>query len=187
MPGLEPEYRQEGGWTLIEVRLSTLRQLFNSLDPSPFHERDLDEDAEEYIVGAAAEIAASAALKLVIHLPGDELEQARQPDVEAALQHYFDYRLRVERHRLAMLLREGRLALASGAVFLAVCNLLAETARHLPWEQLGALLGEGLVIIGWVALWRPAEIFLYDWWPHRRRCRLLARLAAMPVELRDAG
>jgi len=33
---------------------------------------------------------------------------------------------------------------------------------------------EGLTIIGWVAMWRPIEIFLYDWWPidHRRRVYL---------------
>ena len=43
----------------IEISLSRLSQLFNSLDPSPFHERDLDHDAEEYIVGSAEEIARS--------------------------------------------------------------------------------------------------------------------------------
>jgi hypothetical protein len=37
----------------IELNLSRLNQLFNSLDPSPFHERDLDQDAEEYIVSSA--------------------------------------------------------------------------------------------------------------------------------------
>jgi len=34
----------------IEVRIRELTQLFNSFDPSPFQERDLDSDAEEYIV-----------------------------------------------------------------------------------------------------------------------------------------
>jgi hypothetical protein len=33
--------------TKIEVNLNRLTQLFNSLDPSPFHERDLDQDAED--------------------------------------------------------------------------------------------------------------------------------------------
>jgi hypothetical protein len=31
----------------IEIRLSRPQQLFNSLDPSPFHDRDLDQDAED--------------------------------------------------------------------------------------------------------------------------------------------
>jgi hypothetical protein len=40
-----------------EVNLNRLSQLFNSFDPAPFHERDLDRDAEEYIIGSAEEIS----------------------------------------------------------------------------------------------------------------------------------
>ena len=43
-----------------------------------------------------------------------------------------------------------------------------------------------LVIGGWVALWRPMENFLYEWWPIHRDARLSDRLAAMPVTLRGA-
>jgi hypothetical protein len=48
----------------------------------------------------------------------------------------------------------------------------------------GRLMEQSLLILGWVANWRPLEIFLYDWWPIRRRLILLRRLAAMPVEVR---
>jgi hypothetical protein len=41
--------------TKIEINLNRLSQLFNSLDPSPFHERDLDRDAADYIIGSAEE------------------------------------------------------------------------------------------------------------------------------------
>ena len=34
----------------IQLRLRELAQLFNSMDPSPFLDRDLDADAEEFIV-----------------------------------------------------------------------------------------------------------------------------------------
>ena len=40
-----------------------------------------------------------------------------------------------------------------------------------------------LVIAGWVALWRPLEIFLYDWWPIRAEARLHDRLSEMDVRL----
>ena len=52
----------------IEINLSRLPQLFNSLDPSPFLERDLDRDAEDYIVGSAEEASLQHPLALVIHL-----------------------------------------------------------------------------------------------------------------------
>ncbi len=53
---------------LIELKLTELNQLFNSMDPSPFHERDLDHDAEEFIVSWAAEHPRQHDLKLVVHL-----------------------------------------------------------------------------------------------------------------------
>ena len=43
---------------VIEVRVGELRQLFNAIDPSPFHERDLDPKAEEFIVGWAGDLPA---------------------------------------------------------------------------------------------------------------------------------
>ena len=43
--------KRAGAEAKIEISLSRLSQLFNSFDPSPFHERDLDPDAKEYTVG----------------------------------------------------------------------------------------------------------------------------------------
>ncbi len=42
---------------------------------------------------------------------------------------------------------------------------------------------ESLLIGGWVAMWRPLAVFLYDWWPVRAEIRLLRQLAAMPVRI----
>lgn len=42
---------------------------------------------------------------------------------------------------------------------------------------------EGLYIVGWVAMWRPLEVFLYDWRPIRHRA-LYAKLARIPVIVR---
>ena len=52
----------------ISVKLRDMNQLFNSMDPSPFIEKDLDDDAEEFIVSWAREFSPKAALKLRIYL-----------------------------------------------------------------------------------------------------------------------
>jgi hypothetical protein len=44
---------------------------------------------------------------------------------------------------------------------------------------------EGLLIVGWVALWRPLEVFLYEWWPIRQRQRRFQYIATMPMEVRS--
>jgi len=161
--------------TKIEISLSRLSQLFNSLDPSPFHERDLDHDAEDYIVGSAEEAPRQQPLALVIHLP----------DLREAIHNYFAYRRDQERRRLRLLFRDGRIALLIGLSFLFCCVLLRELAASFGNDSASDIFGEGMLIIGWVAMWRPLEIFLYEWVPIRRRCRILAKLAEMPVIVRS--
>jgi len=51
-------------------------------------------------------------------------------------------------------------------------------------RRLAAILRESFLIGGWVAMWRPLEIFLYDWWPILAEARLYDRLSAMPVRIR---
>jgi hypothetical protein len=49
----------------------------------------------------------------------------------------------------------------------------------------GRVLQESLVIVGWVVIWRPAEIFLYDWLPIVRRRKLFNRLASATVTVQS--
>jgi hypothetical protein len=165
----------------IELNLSRLAQLFNSLDPSPFHERDLDQDAEDYILSSAEEIGRQRPLRLVVHLPADQVPQGSAHDLGEAIHNYFAYRAEHEARRMRILFRDGRIALIIGVVFLLCCTLLRELVYSFGHESIADPVGEGLLIIGWVAMWRPLEIFLYDWVPIRRRCRVLAKLATMPV------
>ena len=164
----------------IEVRLRELSQLFNSMDPSPFIDRDLDAAAEEFIVSWARELPHQAELELVIHLatvpPPD-----RARGVEEAVRHYFASRAEIKRREFRQLLRRGRTSLLIGLVFLAACVALAELAlRLLPggWNNFAEV---SLSIVGWVAMWRPLEIYLYDWWPIRGDQRLFERLARIRV------
>jgi hypothetical protein len=175
-------YRSENGVALIELRLSNIAQLFNSLDPSPFHEKDLDHDAEEYIFTAARELGPKTPFKIVIHLPPKEMQNAGP--VKDAIHNYFAYRLEVTRRDLRYELRLGRIGLLIGLVFLFVCITARELVQKLGDGMLVDIASEGLLISGWVAMWRPIQTFLYDWWPIRRTCAVLARLAAADVELR---
>jgi len=177
-------YRREGGVVLVELRLSSLRQLFNSLDPAPFHEQDLDKDAEAYIVDSAREFALAEPMKLVLHLPRAEASAAGR--LETAAHNYFAYRRGVVARELKAKLAEGRNTLAIALVFLALCLALRQTVLSLDPGPATHVLGEGLLIVGWVAMWRPIEVLLYDWWPIRRRMQRLDKLSRVPVEVRGA-
>jgi len=174
---------------LIELRLDDARQLFDNRDPAPFRQKDLDRDAAEYIEDAGEEVPGDALLKLVVHLPAGTVAEAGAAalDVEHAVHTFFAWQSQLARRRFAALLVTGRLALLIGLLFLAACLGLTGLVGKLNLGWAGEVLQEGLIIIGWVALWRPAEIFLYDWWPLRRHRQQMDRLAAMPVELRAGG
>lgn len=171
---------------LIELRLNHVGQLFNTMDPSPFHERDLDHDAEEFIVSWARELRAQGQanlrLRVVLHQPADTAVTAL---VGQSLQHYFSYRAEVTRRELQELLREGRTALGIGLAFLAVTLALRGLIPgHGGWSD---GVKEGLTICGWVGLWKPIDIHLYRWWPLRAQALLQARLATCPVEVQFAA
>lgn len=168
----------------IEIRLGRLQQLFNSLDPSPFHERDLDQDAEDYLVDSADEHPLKTPLTLIIHMPADQLAPHAAPDLARAIHNYFAYRMEETQRRLRFFFRDGRIALAVGLAFLFTCILLRQLALAVGRGVVAQIADEGLYIVGWVAMWRPLEIFLYDWRPIRHRHRLFAKLSRIPVVVR---
>jgi hypothetical protein len=68
-------------------------------------------------------------------------------------------------------------------LFLTTCLVLSGLVSKLEPNQLGQVFREGLIITGWVAMWKPLEIYLYDWWPVRQEWLGLQRLARMRVRL----
>lgn len=170
----------------IELRVREPRQLFNSLDPSPFLEKDLDDNAEEYIVGWAQELPRDARFLIVVHLPTSEACREGAQQLEEAIRNYFSYRAEVFRKDLKEHFRLGRRVLLVGISVLSLCLLSGHLiTTYVSSGPVGLFLQEGLLIFGWVANWKPAEIFLYGWLPLKRRRDLYRRLAVASVEVRS--
>ena len=169
----------------IEVRVERLSQLFDTLDPFPFRERDLDKDAEEYIVGWAREFSRDQPFNIIIHAPDDRLNSEYANQMSSALSRYFNYRSDLIGRDLNELFRIGRQSLLIGMTVLAVCVLMSRAAvAVLGSGNISRFMEESLIILGWVANWKPIEIFLYDLWPLARRRKLYRRLGAANVEVR---
>lgn len=170
----------------MEISLRNTAQLFNTMDPAPFDERDLDLHAEQFLVSWAQEFPHTASLELVVHLREETATPQAAERVRAGLQHYFAERERLKRVELMQLLRQGRSALLVGVTFLALCLSLGSLLKGSAPGSLAHLAYESLTIAGWVAMWRPLQIHLYDWWPLRQQISLYRRLQRMPVSLRNA-
>jgi hypothetical protein len=179
----EQEPPQEPG--LIEIRVAKLAQLFHGLDPYPFREKDLDKDAEEFIVSWARELPRDTPFEIVVHVPEEQLALPEAQDVGPAIKQFFAYRAQVITLELKELFRIGRRSLAIGFTILVLSVVASQTiARKIEPRPLGKVIEESLLIFAWVANWRPIEIFFYEWWPIVRRRDLNRRLGEADVELR---
>ena len=115
----------------IEVHISQLNQLFNAMDPAPFRERDLDPNAEEFIVGWARELHQDRPLALVVQLDREAGDGRNRRGPEGRRQQVLPERARVTRQKLRLLFRTGRRSLVIGLLFLAATVLLGDLiAKH---------------------------------------------------------
>ena len=168
----------------VELNLRDINQLFNTIDPSPFREKDLDHDAEEFMVSWTREFPLNEQVMLVIYL--NELPAGKdfEPMIEQAIQNYFAYRSKLSQMEFRQLMKDGRHSLLIGGLFLAACLIASQALLGQATGTFLSVARESLTIAGWVAMWRPMEIFLYEWWPLRRRWRVYGKMSRMKVEAR---
>ncbi len=169
----------------IEIRIATLAALFNSMDPTPFHQRDLDRDAVAFLENWALEFPQQSHFCITIHL--DQMP-ATDPSalVAEAIRNFFDDRALRARRGLRRLMREGRTSLIIGLAFLTLCLIGADMLTAYAGKTFPRMLKESLLIGGWVAMWRPIQIFLYEWWPIVRKCKIYRNLGASRVHVMQA-
>ena len=167
--------------TEIDVHVPELVQFFDHLDASPLARRDVDPRAERFIVDSAKDLPRDAPLGLAVHV-------GRPPDettfLGEAVHRHFRQQAASTRRRLRELFRRARISLGIGTAFLAVALAASKLVEN--WLDPGGMLEvvrESLSIAGWVAMWRPMELLLYDWWPVRAEALLFERLATMPVRV----
>lgn len=166
----------------LDLRVRELGQLFNSMDPTPFLNKDLDREAEVFIETWAMGHGPDSRLHITIHLENLPVagDTTGTPDTSAlmseAIHNFFDYKAGLARGDLKQLLRQGRVSLLIGLSFVTVCLIAADAIGQFGTGTAFTIARESLTIVGWVAMWRPLQIFLYEWWPLVRRIRVYKAL-----------
>ena len=146
---------------LIELRVDKIAQLFHTLDPFPFRERDLDREAEDYIVGWARELPSDQRIRIVVHFSDSDIQKAASHELSEAFGRYFSYRADTLQRDLNELFRVGRRSLGIGALVLVACLIAAHlVGGYLKEAPVRRLVEESFLLLGWVANWRPLQTFL---------------------------
>lgn len=175
-------YRHDEGIVCIDLKLREIAQLFDSRDPAPFLERDLDDNAVDYIVSAALEHSRGTPIKLVIHLPESASSNLQRDLIIDSIHNHFAYDAELVGRKLRHTLRTGQVSLIVGLLFLTGCLSLSHWLIAGMQTPSADIIREGLIILGWVAMWRPIDVFLYSWWPKLERKRTFERLSRVPIQ-----
>lgn len=172
----------------ITLRLDRLEELFVAPEPAPFEGRFGDRSGVERLAAALESSDPRSwrrPLRVTLAVPGGSDGR----DVSAALAGYCDSQLETTTAELARLRHAGLIALRLGLLVLAICVLLSSviTAMTMLPDFVSRVIGESLAIAGWVVLWRPLELLLFDTWPVRRRLRRLAAIRTAELDIVDTA
>jgi len=171
------------GKAVISLKVQNVTQLFSTMDPAPLSNKSLDSSVEEWIVSSATEAARHASLELQIHVQNPAEATPSQAMVQEAVRLFFAYKSQLSRRELSQVFKKGRISLLIGLTFLGVTLAISKMLGAFETNRMALLIRESLIIGGWVAMWRPLEILLYDWWPIRNQRIIFDRLSATDVTL----
>ena len=176
-------YHRKDGQVLIEIRLTSVIQLFNSFDPAPFYEKEIDTEAEHYIVDTVRDFPAKTKFKIHIYLPPALVASDEAKKIIPAIHNHFQYKMLVADRKFRAKFRFGRVSLLIGLSFLAVALVASQLVAAMNSHLLAQLLSYSLLIIGWVAMWQPITVFLYELWPIIRLKKIYEKISRMEIEI----
>jgi hypothetical protein len=159
----------------LSVDTQTLRDYFNTHDPSPIYKRQLSHQLEQYITASVASVKRYTAVFYKLKCSGEIDKQYTEPLMYAIRSHYKEKKIRREKEFKRFKVRSWIL-LAVSLVMVAICQCLIpmflneENTFHVAF-------GNSLDIFSWVLLWRPIDVLLFSWNPHLKDISLLNKLA----------
>lgn len=177
-------YRLVEGKRWIEIRVKSPHQLFDSRDPAPFRDRDLDDDFLAYVASSAREFSHGTPLKIVIYVDAPESPELSAEVIREAIRADFGYRIDTQESELRQFLRRAQLFFGVGVAVLAGCLLLAQQIPVSSTDWTAQTLREGVVIFGWVSVWKPIELILFDWYPLYENIRFYRKLEGTELSVR---
>ncbi|MGB7992898.1 hypothetical protein [Methanoregula sp.] len=183
VPSIESMYRRKDGRVLIEIKLTSVNQLFNSFDPAPFYEKELDDDAEDYIVDTVQDFPTKTKFMIHLYLPPPLVASDEAKKIIPAIHNHFRYRMLVTERKYRLKVRFGRFSLLVGLSFLAIALIASQLVAAMNMYIIAQLLSYSLLIIGWVAMWQPITVFLYELWPIIRLKRIYEKISTIEIEV----
>lgn len=165
----------------IQLKLIHLSALYDHKDPSPPRLKDLDSSVASYIFESFQEIEKKDSAQIQIIFQKSPNQEEKFELAREAIHQYFSFEAASLDKRIRHIFREGRKALFIGLFFLGFATIMMHSFSFKISEPLQAFFKEGVTLTGWVAMWRPINVFLYEWWPVSDKKKLCQKLSTIPI------
>jgi hypothetical protein len=158
-------YRKSAdGCYIIDLMVPTLDKLYNSYDPSPLHQREIDPAVMKMILSQVVVFPLSSDFELHLHMPRSMKRKRFEWQIEHALRNHFEYELLESELHLKRRIQKGLKTFRySGSIFISffVTSYLLGSFDNVFVN----MLSEGMAVGSWVSLWHPIQTLLYSWLP----------------------
>jgi hypothetical protein len=173
----------------IEIELDDVHDLFAEHDFDPF--------ADD--VGTIPSIARLAQLpqvvsqlrtaRLCVLLPARSVTPQTEAQVQRAYQRYCAHSIAEARRKLAAMRWVGLRTFLLGLVLFGVSLAASTSVGRLLFipEALRTVIGESLIVAGWVVIWQPLDTLVQGWWPQWEEERTFRALSAVPLQVRPVN
>jgi hypothetical protein len=172
-----------GGAGEFAIRVGSVDDLFEPFDACPVSERSLRWEVRAHLLDKWESARPSDTPVLLVYAPASERPKVDVTAVQTAVR--ADMRAFTKPYRRASPLdRHDRIAILSGIVVFLITAVISTTLDAEGGGGLTAGISQAIVVIGWVALWSPAERAVAESIPHRFTRKRYRELTDVEVEFR---
>lgn len=174
-PPIRSEARKDGYRCEISLVLRRADQLFETDLPLPAEHMVLSEPVLDFLEASIADHRDCSVFDLKIYLPEkdwDKFEPFLKDDIAKTFDRYFDRHIKKQRERLADHFKQVQKMFGLGFAFMLACMIVRTLWVPEDTTTLMSSIREGLLVIGWVAMWKPVEELIFNWWPIKQELRL---------------
>lgn len=168
---------------VILLKIETLDDLFERLDPSPMTERDLSPSVHAYLSEQLMRGDGNCPAMVSLDAPASlGLDEAV---VESAARTHFARQAVAKHLEFVRLIRKGWVLMGVAIVFGLMLVFMSQWIATISDSRLMEKIANALSILVWVVVWRPAETLIYDWRPIRETAQLYKRLSQMTLRIAE--
>lgn len=142
------------------------------------------EDWLDTIISTVGAYGSKKEYKIVIHVP-ESLSALDSQSISPKLKEFYHIHTTELKNELRVMKTQSLDALSKGVPIMIAALSLNFTIERLKdhMNYFEFILKESMYIFGWVSMWKPIELLLYDRWPLNRKLKSYEKMLSIPISI----